>query len=101
MIKNYLKIAFRNLVRDRSYAILNLLGLSVGLASVMMIVAYVRYELSYDKSYSNHSRVYRLVKEKKNGADNELSVYNPSGLASTFQKEFPGINYCTPFGTGN
>ncbi len=92
MIKNYFKIAFRSLIRDKTFSILNIAGLAVGLASVFMIIAYVRYELSYDKSYSNHTRVYRLLQESKILSTNEFRVYTPIGLAETFKKEFPGIS---------
>jgi putative ABC transport system permease protein len=92
MIRNYIKIAFRSLIRDRAFSILNLIGLAVGLASVIMIIGYIRYELSYDKSYSNYARVYRLLQENKNGAGSDLSIRTPVGLAATFQKEFAGIN---------
>ena len=94
MIRNYIKIAFRNLLRDRAFSILNLAGLSVGLASVIMIMAYVRYELSYDKTYSNYSRVYRLLQETKSNNTDDLNIAVPIGLAQAFQQEFPTIkNY--------
>ena len=91
MFRNYIKIAFRNLIRDRAYSVLNLLGLSVGLASVIMIMAYVRYELSYDKSYSNHDRVYRIISESKTGNTDDFSLATPAGLAQALKKEFPAI----------
>jgi len=98
MLRNYIKIAFRNLIRDRAYAVLNLLGLSVGLASVIMIMAYVRYELSYDKSYSNSQQVYRLLMERKTTQFDELSVHSPVGIAPVLQKEFPAIEGYVLFG---
>lgn len=90
MIRNYIKIAIRALWRDRFFSFINLFGLAVGLASVLMIVAYVRYELSYDKSYSNYPRVYRLLQETQ--TPEEFRIHIPDGLAETFQKEFPAIN---------
>ncbi|SDD21596.1 putative ABC transport system permease protein [Mucilaginibacter pineti] len=92
MLKNYIKIAFRNLIRDKAYSVLNLIGLSMGLASVIMIMAYVRYELSYDKSYSNHTQVYRLTREAKSANTDEVFIDVPSGLAQALQKEFPAVN---------
>jgi putative ABC transport system permease protein len=101
MIKNYIKIAFRNLIRDRSFSILNLIGLSVGLASVIMIIAYVRYELSYDKSYSNHSQVYRITQENKAGDADDRLLRSPVGLAQVLQKEFPAVNAYSIVNKGN
>jgi putative ABC transport system permease protein len=94
MIRNYIKIAYRNLTRDWAFSILNLVGLAIGLASVIMIMGYVRYELSYDKSYSNHTRVYRLLEENKKGTSEELMSGTQVGLAPILANEFPAIrNY--------
>jgi len=101
MIKNYLKIAFRNLVRDRAFSILNIAGLAIGLASVIIIMAYIRYELSYDKSYSNHARVYRLVQETKTGSKDEFSINTSMGMGPVLQKEFPAVNGSTEAGVGD
>jgi len=56
-----------------------------------MIMGYVRYELSYDKSYSNHNQVYRLVSERKTKTIDETNIGLPTGLAPVLQKEFPSI----------
>ena len=92
MLRNYIKLAFRNVIRDKSFSLLNLAGLSVGLASVIMIMAYVRYELSYDKSYSNYKQVYRLVEENKEGNADDYLLSLPMGLAKVLQKEFPAVH---------
>lgn len=98
MFKNYFKIAFRTLLRDRSFSILNLLGLAVGLASVMMILGYIRYELSYDKFYSNYPRVYRLIQQEKPGSLNERRVNVNMGMGGVLKKEFPAISAFTSVG---
>ena len=94
MYKNYLIIALRNFKKDKAYALINLMGLSVGLASVILIFAYVKYELSYDKGYSNSDRIYRLVSEN-NSSENEKSVMLPNALATTLKTEFPEIETAT------
>lgn len=96
MYRNYFLIAIRNFKKDRTYAFINLIGLAVGLASVILIFAYVRYELSYDKSYSNSNRIYRLVSENNNN-DGEKSVMLPDALATTLKTEFPVIEATIPF----
>ncbi|QKJ29855.1 ABC transporter permease [Mucilaginibacter mali] len=98
MLKNYLKIAFRTLLRDRSFSVLNLFGLAIGLASVIMIMAYIRYELSYDKGYSNYPQVYRLLQVDKPGSVSPLRVNVNMHMADVLQKEFPAIVASTPLG---
>src|SRR5579863_9596734 len=60
MIKNYIKIAWRNLVRQRLYSIINISGLAVGLAVCMLIMLYVAHEHSYDRFHKNGKRIYTL-----------------------------------------
>ncbi|GAB3926946.1 ABC transporter permease [Mucilaginibacter myungsuensis] len=91
MFRNYFKIAMRSLWRDRTFSFINLLGLAVGLASVLMILAYVRFELSYDKSYSNSPNVYRLTMQTKENGEDETRLDLPSGLADVYKKEFPAV----------
>jgi len=59
MIKNFFLTAFRNLTKKWSYSFINILGLTIGLASVIYIFLFVRFELSYDKMHENHHRIYR------------------------------------------
>src|ERR1043165_8583210 len=61
MIKNYFKIAFRNLGRNKIYSLINIAGLSIGLACAMLIILYVKDEVSYDRFHSNVGNIYRIV----------------------------------------
>ncbi len=61
MLKNYLKIAFRNLTRHRIYSFINIAGLAVGIACAIIIMLWVKHELSYDKFNKNADRLYRVV----------------------------------------
>lgn len=61
MIKNYIKIAWRNLVRQRLYSLINISGLAVGLAVCMLIMLYVVHEHSYDRFHTNAKRIYMLT----------------------------------------
>ncbi|MBC7922395.1 MAG: ABC transporter permease [Ferruginibacter sp.] len=65
MLKNYFLIGFRNLLRNRGYAILNIAGLAVGIAACLLIFTVVQFELSYDAFQSNYDRIYRLVTEDR------------------------------------
>ncbi|MCB0566336.1 MAG: ABC transporter permease [Phaeodactylibacter sp.] len=61
MLQNYLKTAIRNLLRYKTYSGINILGLSAGLASVLLIGLYVQNELSYDRYHQKSDRIYRLA----------------------------------------
>jgi putative ABC transport system permease protein len=61
MLKNYFKIAFRNLWRHRVFSLINILGLAVGMTACFLIFLYVRFELSYDKFHTKADRIYRIV----------------------------------------
>lgn len=95
MFKNYFKIAIRNFLRTKTFSFINLSGLAIGLASVIMILSYVRYELSYDKHYSNSDRIFRLVEVRNRGGVSEESVVVNEGLADALKREFPEVEAVT------
>ncbi|MEO6638793.1 MAG: ABC transporter permease [Ginsengibacter sp.] len=74
MIKNYLKITFRNLVRHKAFSVINIAGLAIGIASCMLLFIVVNYELSYDKFQPNYKRIYRVVTQDK---FSDGMTYNP------------------------
>ncbi|MFP4095425.1 MAG: ABC transporter permease [Cyclobacteriaceae bacterium] len=74
MLRNYLKIAIRNLVRHKQTTLINLLGLSVGIAACIMMLLFVQYELSYDRYHENADRIYRVSREWHN-EDGESSLH--------------------------
>lgn len=61
MLRNYFKIAFRNLWRHRVYSLINILGLTVGMTACFLIFLYVRFEMSYDKFHAKGNRIYRII----------------------------------------
>jgi len=63
MIKNYIKIAWRSLVHNKVYSVINILGLSIGLAAAMLIVLYSKDEVSYDRFHANGNNIYRVVNQ--------------------------------------
>jgi len=90
MFKNYLKIAWRNLIKNKLYSIINITGLSVGVACSMLIFLYVSNELSYDEFHEN--RIFRASRDLKIG-DNEASFpFTPAPLASVLNNEIPEVN---------
>lgn len=62
MFKNYLKIAFRNFKKHRSYSFINIFGFAVGLSCSILIVLFILNELSYDRYHENADRIYRVTR---------------------------------------
>jgi putative ABC transport system permease protein len=90
MLKNYFKIAFRNLVKNRAYSFLNIAGLAVGMAGVMIITLYVRDELSYDRYHTNADRIYRVTISTE-AAEMPSWIGTPAPLGPAFKQKFPEI----------
>ena len=61
MIKNYIKTAWRSLMRNKSYAAINITGLAVGIAACMLIFMVVQFETSFDNFHTNKDRIYRVI----------------------------------------
>ena len=61
MFNNYFKIALRNLQRNKIYSFINIAGLSIGLACAMLILLYVKDEVSYDRFHKNVNNIYRIA----------------------------------------
>jgi putative ABC transport system permease protein len=91
MFKNYFKIAFRNLNRNKIYSFINIAGLSIGLACAMLIMLYVKDEVSYDRFHKNVSNIYRVVRQgmNKNGAYKDANTGLFQG--PRFKQNVPGI----------
>lgn len=87
MIKNYFKIAWRNLQRNRSYALINIVGLSLGVACAILIFVLVNYHLSFDTFHKNKDHVYRIVTEWHDGEIN-YSPAVPSPIGKVVRSEF-------------
>ncbi|WP_020594723.1 ABC transporter permease [Spirosoma panaciterrae] len=101
MLLNYLKIAFRNLSRNQLTTILNVVGLSVGIAACLVIYLIVEFELGFDKRVPDSEQVYRLVSKFKFGDD----FYYNSGLSTPIPEvvrtKLAGVRTVAPFHTGS
>lgn len=92
MIKNYFKIAWRNLIRHKAYSAINIAGLTVGIASALLIFIVVSYELSYDRFQKNYEKVYRIVTKTKNGDGTEgHNPGIPTPAYEALKADFPQI----------
>lgn len=97
MIKNYIKTAFRNLLKNKGFTAINILGLSLGLATCLLIVFYVFDELSYDKYNVNANRIYRINNEIKFGGEEGASADAPAPTAAALKADFPEIEQVARF----
>lgn len=91
MYKNYIKVARRNLLKHRSYTLLNILGLSVGLACFMFIWMYVENEMNYDKSFTHHKQIYRVFVKGEMAGSSLNQAVTAGPLAGVLRKEVPGV----------
>lgn len=102
MIKNYFKIAWRNIVRQKGYAGINIVGLAVGIAACLLILQYVAFELSYENFHSNKDRIYRLQQDRYDAG--KLSTQWAAGAyaaGNTFKESIPEIEeYVKVVGAG-
>lgn len=91
LLPNYIKIAWRNLIHRIGYSTINVIGLSVGIASCLLIALYVQYELSYDSFHKNPDRTYRVLREFQLPDLETTIATTPPALASTAQENFPAV----------
>lgn len=92
MIKNYFKIALRNIKRYTTHSILNISGLAIGMASAILILLWVQEEWSYDRHFKNANDLYRVI-EKQYFSGGEVSQFavSPGLLATALKAEYPEI----------
>jgi putative ABC transport system permease protein len=88
MLKNFIKTAARIIVKQRAYAAINFIGLTCGLALTLLIIAYVRSELSYDQFHENSNRLYRIKYKAPNGL--ELAS-TPPPITPVMKEYFPEV----------
>ena len=84
MLRNYIKVAFRNLRRNKLYASLNILGLSIGLGSFFIIYLFLQNELAYDQFHEKKDRIYRVVTV----SDSEHGVEKQTAVSFAFSPNF-------------
>src|ERR1700743_1288911 len=92
MIRNYLLTAWRNLLRNRIYSVINIAGLMLGLACAMLIILYLKDEISFDRFHVNRDHLYRLYSEA-NGAGGETRRMGITGdvQGPRFKSQIPEI----------
>ena len=91
MFRNYLKIAWRSLLSNKLYSILNVMGLAIGLSCFMLIALYVVDELSYDRFHEKADRIYRINSDLKFGDTYSLLPFTSDMMGPTLKQEYPQV----------
>ena len=93
MFKNYFKTAWRSLVRNKAFSLINITGLSIGIAASLLLFIVVRYEMSYDTFQPNFDRIYRVVTQEKFDKDITHNSGIPVAALKALRIEFPNIQF--------
>lgn len=95
MIRNYIKLAARNLMKHKIFSFINIFGLSIGLTCCILISLYIYHEYSYDLHHENGDRTYQLGTVRGPAGESEARSTVPAAIAGAFEQEFPEIEETT------
>jgi len=91
MFQNYIKIAFRSLLKHKGYSLINIIGLSVGMAICLLILLYIQHEVSFDRFHENGDRIHRVALERKYPGRSTFYAIIPASFGEAIQNEFPEV----------
>src|ERR1700749_1074724 len=91
MIRNYIKTAWRNLLRNKSYAAINVVGLAVGIAACLLIFLIVQFETSFDNFHTKKDHIYRIISANKGTNGVELGSGVPFPTSEGIRLKYPQI----------
>src|SRR3982074_1048365 len=91
MVTNYFKLFWRTLIKNKTYSLLNIIGLSAGLMCFALIALWVTDELSYDKFNINYGRIYRLISTGKTQTGIEESAVSSAPMAKALNKDYAEV----------
>ncbi|MDJ1496490.1 ABC transporter permease [Cytophagaceae bacterium DM2B3-1] len=97
MFFNYIKVAFRNLLRNKAFSVINILGLALGIASSLLIFLWIQDEVSIGKQYPNSASLYRIMEHEIADGRIVTDEDTPGLLADELKKQFPEIKYTSGF----
>ena len=98
MIKNYFKIAWRNLLKNKTFSTINILGLAIGIAAFLLIVNYLRFEYSFDNFNVNKNHIYRVpMVVAETGGKPQTFAFTYPAVAPALKKDFPEVQEAVRF----
>jgi len=101
MIKNYLKIAWRNFSRNKVFSFINISGLAIGISAALVIYLIVYYEFNFDKFQKDRGHIYRVVTNMHFPDQDFRNSGAPGPLSAAVRSDLPGIEASTVFWTAN
>jgi len=101
MLKNYFKIAWRSLLKDRQFTLLNILGLSSGICCALLIWLWVADELSVDRFFSNDSRIYEVMESNRVNGQQQMSDESSGLVADLLLAQVPEVEYAASLAPPN
>ena len=93
MFKNYFKTAYRNLIRNKKFSLINICGLAIGIASSILIFTVVQYELSYDTFQPEYNNIYQVAIEDKFPGGTSYTPGTPYPALDALRAKFPQIDH--------
>jgi len=91
MIKNYLKMAVRNLQKHKFYSFINVIGLSIGISCCMLITLFIIDELNYDRYHEKSDRIFRVTMESRFGGNDFNMAVTPAPMAAALMADYPEV----------
>ncbi len=91
MLKNYIKIAFRNLFRNKSFSLINIGGLAIGMASAILILLWVQNEISFDRFHKKNNRLYEVWENNISDGALQTGLATPQLMGPALKNDYPEI----------
>jgi len=91
MLKNYIKTAIRNLLKNKLTSFINIVGLAIAIGCVMVVYAYVSWEFSKDKFHVNSDRIFLLKNEINRDGNKQVWGFTPAPIGAMLKQDFPQI----------
>jgi predicted permease len=91
MLKNFFVTAFRNLKRNKTYSLINILGLALGISSALVLFKFISFHKSFDTHQSNYEQLYRLVRHEISANNTDKDIGVPIPLLKAFRTEYPDV----------
>jgi putative ABC transport system permease protein len=98
MLKNYLKIAVRNLLKHKAYSFINIAGLALGMACCMALILFIQHEFSYDRHHEHAEQIYRMNTRSVIFGRELLWTYTQDAFARVLKEDYPEVLYASRFG---
>ena len=101
MLKNYFLVALRSFWRNKTFSVINILGLSIGVSVSLIIFLLVHYDFSFDKFEKDGAHIYRVIADQKSNGEQSYINDVPEPMGAAIQKELTGIEVVAPFRTAD